>query len=49
MSDDTGGQPKTLACGLSLLNACSRSWSGLTLVEIADAIDLAPSIEPLGQ
>jgi IclR family acetate operon transcriptional repressor len=43
MSEETGGQSKTLVRGLSILNACSGSRSGLTLVEIADATDLAPS------
>ena len=43
MSEDTGGQSKTLVRGLSILNACSGSRSGLTLVEIAEATDLAPS------
>ena len=43
MSEDAGGQSKTLVRGLSILNACSGSRSGLTLVEIADATDLAPS------
>jgi len=43
MSEDAGGQSKTLVRGLSILNACSGSRSGLTLVEIAEATDLAPS------
>ena len=43
MSEETSGQSKTLVRGLSILNACSSSRSGLTLVEIADATDLAPS------
>jgi len=43
MSEETGGQSKTLVRGLSILNACSGSRSGLTLVEIADATELAPS------
>ena len=43
MSEDAGGQSKTLVRGLSILNSCSGSRSGLTLVEIAEATDLAPS------
>ena len=43
MSEETSGQSKILVRGLSILNACSSSRSGLTLVEIADATDLAPS------
>ena len=43
MSEETSGQSKTLVRGLSILNACSSSRSGLTLVEIADATDFAPS------
>lgn len=43
MSEKTGGQLKTLVCGLSILNACSGSRSGLTLFEMADATDLIPS------
>ncbi len=43
MSEETSGQSKTLVRGLSILNACSSSRSGLTLVEIADVTDLAPS------
>ena len=43
MSEDIGGQSKTLVRGLSILNVCSSSRSGLTLVEIAEATSLAPS------
>jgi IclR family acetate operon transcriptional repressor len=43
MSEETGGQSKTLVRGLSILNVCSSSRSGLTLVEIAEATALAPS------
>jgi len=43
MSEQTSGQSKTLVRGLSILNACSGSRSGLTLVEIAEATELAPS------
>lgn len=43
MSEDTDGQSKTLVCGLSILNACSGSRSGLTLVEITKTTDFVPS------
>lgn len=43
MTDETGGQSKTLIRGLSILSACAGSRRGLTLVEIAEATDLAPS------
>ena len=43
MSEDHGGQSKTLIRGLSILTACADSRRGLTLVEIAEATDLAPS------
>ncbi|MDC3032934.1 helix-turn-helix domain-containing protein [Litorivicinus sp.] len=43
MPEETGRQSKTLVRGLSILNACSSSRSGLTLVEFADTTDLAPS------
>ena len=43
MSEDISGQSKTLVRGLSILNACSSSRSGLTLVEIAEVTSLAPS------
>ncbi|MEE2820241.1 MAG: IclR family transcriptional regulator [Pseudomonadota bacterium] len=43
MAEETGGQSKILVRGLSLLNGCSSSSSRLTLVEIADTTDFAPS------
>lgn len=43
MSEDHGGQSKTLTRGLSILTACADSRRGLTLVEIAEATELAPS------
>ena len=43
MPEETGRQSKTLVRGLSILNACSSSRSGLTLVGFADTTDLAPS------
>lgn len=43
MSKNIDGQSKTLVRGLSILNACSSSRSGLTLVEISEATRLAPS------
>ena len=43
MSEETGRQSKTLVRGLSNLNACPSSRSGLTLVELADTTDFAPS------
>ena len=43
MSEETGRQSKTLVRGLSNLNAFSSSRSGLTLVELADTTDFAPS------
>jgi IclR family transcriptional regulator, acetate operon repressor len=43
MSEDQGGQSKTLIRGLSILSACADSRRGLTLVQIAEATDLAPS------
>ena len=43
MSENLSGQSKTLVRGLSILNACSSSRSGLTLVEIAGATSLAVS------
>ena len=41
MPEETGGQSKSLVRGLLILNLCSSSRSGLTLVEIADTTDLA--------
>ena len=43
MSDEQGGQSKTLVRGLSILRACATSRQGLTLVEIAEHTELAPS------
>ena len=41
MPEETVGHSKTLV--RSILNACSSSRTGLTLVEIADITSLAPS------
>ncbi|NBS11703.1 MAG: winged helix-turn-helix transcriptional regulator [Gammaproteobacteria bacterium] len=41
--DALSGQSKTLVRGLSILNVCAKSRRGLTLVEIAEATELAPS------
>lgn len=43
MRDEQGGQSKTLVRGLSMLRACATSRQGLTLVEIAERTELAPS------
>ncbi len=43
MTDELGGQSKTLIRGLSILSACAASRRGLTLVEIAEVTELAPS------
>jgi Transcriptional regulator len=43
MGDEQAGQSKTLVRGLSILRACATSRHGLTLVEIAEHTELAPS------